>query len=148
MRLFEKATHSLPKETGDVQKSILIVDDETSVRELLTRFFEGEQFEVWQAADGNEAMHMVGKRPFDVVVTDLKMPGPDGIEVLRQIRHVSPETVVLILTAYPTPDTTVKALELFSDGYISKPVSLKQLKTVVTERLAVRNWEKTGPARS
>lgn len=93
-------------------KRILIVDDEECITRVLRDFFETEGFEVFQAADGRGALKLARKGRFDVVLTDLNMPGQDGLEVLRQIRHISPQTAVLIFSGYSCPDSTAKAWNL------------------------------------
>lgn len=120
---------------------ILIADDEAPVRTVLRRFFESEGFEVCEATDGINALETFRKRRFHVVLTDLKMPGSDGLEVVKQIKQIRPQTVVLVLTGYPSSDTTLKALELGSDGYVSKPVDLSRLKSLVVRTLMLHKWE-------
>jgi len=110
-----------------LNKRILIVDDEKGIREVLKDFFEGEGFEVYEAADGEGALGMARTRRFDVVLTDLKMPGLDGLEVLRQIRNILPDTAALILTGYPSDESAVTALEMGCDAYLNKPVDLSLL---------------------
>jgi two-component system response regulator PilR (NtrC family) len=122
-------------------KRMLIVDDEEAIRELLKKFFRQEGFEVWEARNGTETLKLVKRKKFDVVLTDLKMPGLDGLGVLEKIRETSSTTAVLILTGYPTSESTVRALELSSDGYVTKPINLDQLKNLVMRALALRRWE-------
>ena len=71
------------------------------------------------------------------------MTAPDGLEVLKEIRDLCPETTVLILTGYPTPESTAKALGLGCDGYITKPIKLKRLKYLIQEALVKRKWKLT-----
>ena len=123
-------------------KRILIADDEAPIRELLRKFFRQEGFEAWEAASGTETLKLIKKRKFDVVLTDLKMPGIDGLGVLEQIRAISPNTAVLIFTGYPTPESTLRALELSTDGYVTKPINLGQLRDLVGRALALRHWER------
>jgi len=122
-------------------RRMLIADDEAAIRELLKKFFRQEGFEVWEAANGTQTLKLVKKREFDVVLTDLKMPGLDGLGVLEEIRETSPTTVVLIFTGYPTPENTLRALELSTDGYVTKPINLEQLKNLVMRALALRRWD-------
>ena len=112
-------------------KRILIVDDERAVRQVLRDFFRGEGFEVCEAASGGEALKMAREVEFHIILTDLKMPDETGIEVVKQIRSISNKTAVFIVTGYPSPETSVMALELDVDGYISKPVDLNRLKQLV-----------------
>ncbi len=121
-------------------RRILIVDDEEGIREVLRDFFEGEGFKVFEAAAGTDALEMTRENRFDVILTDLIMPGPDGLEVLEEVRNVSPETAVLILTGYPSSESIVKALDLGCDGYLSKPINLSELKYMTLRGLIFRRW--------
>lgn len=120
---------------------VLIVDDEKGIREVLRDFFEGEGFEVFEAADGAGALEMARKERFDVVLTDLKMPGLDGIQVLKEIRHILPDTAALILTGHPSSESAVTAMEIGCDGYLNKPVNLSLLKYMTLRGLIFRKWE-------
>lgn len=133
-RLTESATMMAPT------RSILLVDDEENIRAVLRDFFESEGFEVFEATDGADAIEMTKTKRFDVVLTDLMMPGPDGLEVLREIRHVSPATAVLMLTGFPSTESIIKALELGCDGYLSKPINLSELKYMILRGLIFRKW--------
>jgi DNA-binding response OmpR family regulator len=120
---------------------ILVVDDEKDIREVLRDFFEGEGFHVFEAGDGAAALTMARKEPFDAVLIDLKMPGLDGLEVLEEIRHILPDTAVLILTGYPSNESVLRALEIGCDGYLNKPINLSLLKYMTLRGLIYRKWE-------
>lgn len=119
-------------------RRMLIVDDEQSVRDVMGQFFWSEGFEVCQAGGGAEALRMVGEKSFDVVVTDLRIPNPDGLEVLRQIKQIQPNTVVLVFTGYPSVETKLRAKELGGDGYLTKPVRLNEMNSLVNQGLMSR----------
>lgn len=116
-------------------KRILIVDDEKGIREILRPFFESQGFEVFEATDGVEAVEMARKESFDVVLTDLKMPGLDGLEVLKRIKEISPETAVSVIAEYPSTETVIKALELTCHGFLRKPLDLGQLDYLLRQGL-------------
>lgn len=122
-------------------KRMLIVDDKESIREVLRDFFESEGFDVFQAADGAIALEIGRTERFDVVLVDLKMPPPDGLEVLKELRHICPETAVLILTGYPSNESVADALRLGCNGYVGKPIELKRLKELVHEAMVKRKWQ-------
>jgi YesN/AraC family two-component response regulator len=121
---------------------ILIVDDEDGIREVLRDFFQDQGFEVSEAADGTGALEMVRKEHFDVVLTDLRMPGLDGITLLKEIRHIHPDVATLILTGYPSTESATAALEIGCDGYLNKPVNLNLLKYMTLRGLIYHRWER------
>jgi two-component system response regulator FlrC len=103
--------------------SILVVDDEEGIREYLGDALEDEGRTIVQAADGVEALGHLAKQSFDVMVTDLRMPGAlDGIDLLRKARAESPEMEVIVLTAHGSVDTAVEAMKLGAFDYLQKPV--------------------------
>ncbi|RPI36295.1 MAG: sigma-54-dependent Fis family transcriptional regulator [Nitrospiraceae bacterium] len=114
---------------------ILVVDDEDIVRTSCSRTLVPEGYEVRLAKNGVEGLQMAAGERFDLVLTDLKMPDMDGIEVLRIIKEKWPETVVIIVTGYQTVDTAVKAIKLGANNYIEKPFTPDALLSAVTEAL-------------
>ena len=117
-------------------RRMLIVDDEKDIRTVLKAFFEIKGFEVSEATDGVEALEKINKESFDVVLTDLRMPGPDGLAVLKSVKPLWPETAVIILTGYPSSRNKATAMQLGCDGFLSKPVRLEQLWKTVGQTLA------------
>ena len=101
---------------------ILVVEDQDSARESLVDLLKGEGFEVHAAADGKAGIALVDQYDLDLVLTDLAMPGADGIAVLRHIRDVSPQTLVILMTAHATVDTAVEAIHLGAQDYLLKPL--------------------------
>jgi DNA-binding NtrC family response regulator len=114
---------------------ILVVDDEDIVRTSCNRTLSPEGYEVRLAKNGAEGLKMASEERFDLVLTDLKMPDMDGIEVLRIIKEQWPETAVIIVTGYQTVDTAVKAIKLGAYDYIEKPFTPDALITAVREAL-------------
>ena len=115
---------------------ILVVDDEDIVRTSCSRTLSPEGYEVKLAKNGSEGLKMAREDKFDLVLTDLKMPDMDGIEVLRIIKEQWPETEVIIVTGYQTVDTAVKAIKLGAYDYIEKPFTPDALISAVTEALS------------
>src|SRR5512137_1306395 len=93
-------------------EAILIVDDEEIIRESLSFILKKEGYRVQEAANGKAALELVKKDSFDLVVTDLEMPEMKGVELLEQISQVSPETLVVIITAYGSIDTAIAPLRM------------------------------------
>jgi len=115
---------------------ILVVDDGDIVRTSCSRTLSPEGYEVKLAKNGSEGLKMAREDKFDLVLTDLKMPDMDGIEVLRIIKEQWPETEVIIVTGYQTVDTAVKAIKLGAYDYIEKPFTPDALISAVTEALS------------
>ena len=101
---------------------ILVADDEAGIREFLSDALAADGHEVVLAADGDEAARLVDQRSFDLVLTDLKMPGRDGMALLRKLRAEQPEVQVVVLTAHGTVDTAVEAMKLGAFDYLRKPI--------------------------
>jgi two-component system, NtrC family, response regulator AtoC len=102
---------------------ILVVDDEAGLREFLTDSLELDHHAVVAAKDGLEAARLLDERGFDLVLTDLKMPGLDGMAILRKVRAEQPEVEVIVMTAHGTVDNAVEAMKLGAFEYLQKPIS-------------------------
>jgi len=111
--------------------SLLIVDDELHVRESLSRWFIEDGYDVHTASGGKEALAALGRRHFDVVITDIKMPGMDGLELQRRIHEVDPEVAIILVTAYASVSTAVQALKEGAYDYLVKPFDPEELSRVV-----------------
>ena len=98
----------------------LVVDDKDNIVKLLERVL-GESHEVTTASHGQRAISLVASRAFDVVLTDIRMPGADGFEVLRFVKARAPETEVVVMTAYATVPDAVSAMKQGADDYLQKP---------------------------
>ncbi len=118
---------------------ILVVDDEDIVRTSCSRTLTPGGFEVRLAKNGLEGIKMMGEEKFDIVLTDLKMPDMDGIEVLRRIKETWPDVEVIIITGYQTVDTAVKSIKLGAFDYIEKPFTPDALMNAVSKALDHKN---------
>jgi two-component system response regulator PilR (NtrC family) len=107
---------------------ILIVEDEKSMREVLRILLEGEGHEVTTASDGLEGMSYIEKDIFDLVITDVKMPRADGFEVLKRIKEISPDTIVVMITAFGNIESAIKAMKLGAYDYINKPFNIEDIR--------------------
>jgi two-component system response regulator PilR (NtrC family) len=107
---------------------ILIVEDEKSMREVLRILLEGEGHEVAAASDGLEGIACIEKDIFDLVITDMKMPKADGFEVLKRIKEISPDTIVVMITAFGNIESAIKAMKLGAYDYINKPFNIEDIR--------------------
>ncbi|MFQ5508627.1 MAG: sigma-54-dependent transcriptional regulator [Leptospirillia bacterium] len=115
-------------------KRILIADDNNAMREMLTQALEGKGHDVTPVTDGNAAAELV-PTGFDLVVTDLRMPGKDGLEVLKEVKKSSPETEVIVMTAFGTVENAVEAMRYGAFDYILKPFPLDEFDLKVERAL-------------
>lgn len=110
---------------------LLIVDDEQSYRQLLNLVFEEAGYSIRTAMNGREAITLLEEEPADVIVTDVRMPDMDGIELLRMARAMLPDVGVVMMTAFATVDTAREAFKLGADDFIQKPFDVEELKIIV-----------------
>jgi len=103
-----------------VRGSILVADDDALFRAALVRYLEAERFDVASLADPEEALEALARRPFDVVLTDLKMPGLDGIELIRRARELDPTAVCIVITGFGSPERSIEALSAGAFWFIEK----------------------------
>jgi excisionase family DNA binding protein len=114
---------------------VLVVDDEASIRELLTKTLALAEYEVQDAPDGRAALALVRATTFDLLVTDLKMPGMDGLALIRDARRLVPTLPVIIITAYSTEASAIEAANLGVAGYLTKPFRIAKILTTVAKAL-------------
>jgi len=95
-----------------MMRRILVAEDDKSVRDTMVDLLSEAGFEVQGARDGDEAMQMIQDSSFNIVITDLKMPGADGLQVLEEVKKIDHDTIVIICTGFGTVDTAVKAMKL------------------------------------
>jgi putative two-component system response regulator len=117
------------------QSKVLIVDDDQFALQSMVRALGSESYQVVTAASGLEAIDLLRQDSFDLVLTDLKMPGVDGLVVLRKVREIAPQAVVLILTGYASLESAIEALRQGAYDYLVKPCSDDELKLKITEGL-------------
>ena len=117
---------------------LLIVDDEAVIRDGLKRVLEGESFVVETCSSGFSAIEAMQKRDFDLIITDLKMPGMSGIEVLKSVRTLQPHIPVILITGYASIDTAVEAMKNGAADYLSKPFAPDLLLEKVRNALSLR----------
>jgi DNA-binding response OmpR family regulator len=121
-----------------MKSRILIIDDEENIRSSLEGILRLEGYEAYSVESGEAAVNMLQKGTFDLVLLDLKMPGMDGIDVLRTITKIAPETKVILLTGHGSLESAIDALRLGAQDYILKPASSSEILSSVARGLARR----------
>src|SRR5439155_914493 len=117
---------------------ILIVDDEPLIRSTLAEYMTQEGFDLTACAGAEEALRAAAEQPFDVALCDVQMPGMDGIELLERLLKISPQTFVLLITAYATVENAVEAFQRGAHDYLMKPILLDEVLGKIRRLLAHR----------
>ncbi|MEI9475198.1 MAG: sigma-54 dependent transcriptional regulator [Deltaproteobacteria bacterium] len=125
-----------------MEDKILVVDDEQSMREFLDIMLKKEGYKVSLASNGEEVLKYIDKDIFDLVLLDIRMPKMDGITVLRKIKSTSPETAVIMITAYASADTAIKAMKEGAYDYITKPFKVDEIKLIIKNALEKKHLQK------
>jgi DNA-binding response OmpR family regulator len=119
-----------------MKSNILVVDDEPVARQSLTDILKLEGYNVTSVPNGQAAVEYVRTHPIDLMIVDLRMPGMDGLEVVQVVNQISPETEVILLTAFGSTETAIQALRLRIHDYLLKPASPAQILASVKKGLA------------
>jgi len=119
-------------------KKILVVDDERSMREFLEIMLQQDGHEVCCAESGVEAIELIGRDFFDLVITDIRMKPIDGLQVLKECKKISPKTVVVIISAYASTETAVSAMKEGAYDYLPKPFKVDEMRAVISDALQIK----------
>lgn len=114
---------------------VLIVDDQNGIRILLMEVFSSEGYETYQAANGKIALDIVGKNEPDLVLLDMKIPGMDGLEILKHIKQMNPDIKVIMMTAYGELDMIKEATDLGALMHFTKPFDIDEMRLAVNMQL-------------
>ena len=127
-----------------MQPRLLVVDDEEKVRKYLSSLLRNRGYQVDAAPDGISALEMVNHADFDVVLLDVLMPGPDGLEVLQEIKRQKPHIEVIMLTGNASVNTGVEGIRLGAFDYLLKPLDLNALTECLSEALKWKRFREKG----
>ncbi|MBN1202361.1 MAG: response regulator transcription factor [Anaerolineae bacterium] len=122
--------------TNGDEAYILVVDDEGAIRYSISKTLQRVGYQVHTAATGEEALEMMQYQEYDVVLTDIRMPGLTGVELLAEIKHLAPDSVVILLTGYASLETAIESLRLGAHDYLVKPSSSQNIRQSVSEGIA------------
>ncbi len=127
---------SRPAPAGPPSRSrILVVDDEAAIRELLAKTLALAEYDVDVAPDGGSALERLRTLPYDLLITDLKMPGIDGLTVIREGRRYRPDLPVIIITGFSTEASAIEAINLGVSGYLIKPFRVPRVLAAAAKAL-------------
>jgi len=115
------------------KKRILVVDDELSIREFFSILLEKENYDCTLAASGKEALKILKKNSFDMIISDIKMPSMTGIELLREVMNINPNMIMVMITAYASAESAVEAMKLGAYDYIIKPFKVDEIKIIIQQ---------------
>ncbi|HET7295063.1 MAG TPA: sigma-54 dependent transcriptional regulator [Vicinamibacteria bacterium] len=110
---------------------IVVIDDEVNAAAALETLLREDGYEVARAHEGRAGLQLLEKTDPDIVLTDLRMPGMDGLQLLTRIKEIRPETMVILMTAYGTVKTAVKAMKLGAEDYVGKPIDVEELEVIL-----------------
>ncbi len=117
------------------QPSILVVDDELLIRDLLYDFFQQQGWNIAIAENGERALEILRSRKIDILLTDIKMPHMDGLALTTQVRSLYPNIPVVLMTGYPSVETAVEGIKAKVEDYIIKPFNINKLFKVLKSQL-------------
>src|SRR5262245_49363966 len=120
---------------GAERPRILVVDDESSIRDLLSKTLALAEYDVDTASDGRSALERLRLYPYDLLIADLKMPGIDGLSVIREAKRLKSDLTVIIITGYSTETAAIESLNLCVSGYLTKPFRVPQVLTAAARAI-------------
>ena len=135
------------KTTGNGKKRILITEDDEEMRSLLKDFFEEEGFEADSVSNGADALQKLAKDRFDLIITDIRMPGLTGLDILPGIKKLQPETPIIVITAFGNDEVHRRSIERGATSYIEKPIHFGKLRTLVHEMVSSKRTEEIPAGR-
>jgi DNA-binding NtrC family response regulator len=122
------------------RRNVLVVDDEEGVRRSCSRSLEGASCDVEAVPDGSEALRAMERNAFDLVMLDLRLPGTDGMTVLRTIKERWPESEVVVMTGYPSIESAKEAIRLGACDYLEKPVGPDEIIKAASSAMLHKEW--------
>jgi DNA-binding NtrC family response regulator len=115
----------------DNKKRILVVEDDAEMRSLLKDFFEEEGFETDSVSNGSEAFRILVRELFDLVITDIRMPGLTGLDIIPGIKKLQPDVPIIVITAFGSDEIRDRAMARGATSYLEKPIHFQNLRTLI-----------------
>ena len=132
-------SQAVPQAVKKLFATILVVDDDPMLVDLLCEYLKGNEYEVLTAHSGEDAISKIKLAQCDIALVDLQMPGMDGLETIEKMTEIDPEAVTILMTGFPTLDSSVQAIRLGASDYIMKPFKLEEVNFAVAR--AVKEHE-------
>jgi excisionase family DNA binding protein len=129
------AAPARPASPGNARPRVLVVDDEASIRDLLAKTLALAEYDVDVAPDGRSALERMRLYPYDLLIADLKMPGMDGLTVIREAKRYKADLPVIIITGFSTESSAIEAVNLGVAGYLTKPFRVPQVLAAAAKAL-------------
>jgi excisionase family DNA binding protein len=129
------AAPARPAAPGNARPRVLVVDDEASIRDLLAKTLALAEYDVDVAPDGRSALERMRLYPYDLLIADLKMPGMDGLTVIREAKRYKADLPVIIITGFSTESSAIEAVNLGVAGYLTKPFRVPQVLAAAAKAL-------------
>ncbi len=120
-----------PLEYPSSNARVLIIEDDEEMRSLLKDFFAEEGFETDSISNGFESLGILTQKIFDLVITDIRMPGLTGLDILPRIKKIQPEVAIVVITAFGTEEVRRKAFERGANAYLEKPIHFQELRGLI-----------------
>ena len=134
-RAAPSASAPVRSSTGTTRPRVLVVDDEASIRDLLAKTLALAEYDVDVAPDGRSALERMRLYPYDLLIADLKMPGMDGLTVIREAKRYKADLPVIIITGFSTESSAIEAVNLGVAGYLTKPFRVPQVLAAAAKAL-------------
>jgi excisionase family DNA binding protein len=126
---------SVGASTADARHRVLVVDDEEGIRDLLSRTLALAEYEVETTADGRSALESIRNDGYKLLIADLRMPGMDGLTLIREVKQINPHLPIIIITGFSSESSAIEAVNLGVAGYLTKPVGIPQVLAAAAKAL-------------
>jgi len=126
------------------KKRVLIIEDDDEMRSLLKEFTEEAGFEADSAANGFEAFRKIEDKTFDLIISDIRMPGLTGFDILPRMKKLQPQAYIILITAFGSEETHRKSIERGANAYLEKPVHFDRLRALMDEMIFSKRKKEEG----
>jgi DNA-binding response OmpR family regulator len=124
---------------GNDNKRILVIEDDEEMRALLRDMIEDEGYKTDSVNNGSEAFRKLAKESFDLIITDVRMPGLTGLDILPGIKKLQPDAPIIVITAFGSEEVQRKALERGANAYLEKPIHFRELRTLIHDMFSQKS---------